>query len=246
MLIRQGNARDSRLDRRLAFTLASVAGAINAAAFHAVGFFSANMTGNVSSVSNLLALGQWAHGLGYLVIVLAFIGGAMVSTLVISAGLRRGVVGIYARVVVAEAALLASLGVATMNLDRATGVPTLILGLSFLMGLQNAIVTRISDARIRTTHVSGMSTDIGIELADLFNMLLGKEDPAQRAPVETKLFLHIGTVICFLVGGVAGVAVYVCVSDATFLLAAIPLLLVAVPSLIRSRRQSSPGTQSMG
>jgi uncharacterized membrane protein YoaK (UPF0700 family) len=39
----------------------------------------------------------------------------------------------------------------------------LILGLSFLMGIQNAVVPRISDARVRTTHVSGMSTDIGIE-----------------------------------------------------------------------------------
>jgi uncharacterized membrane protein YoaK (UPF0700 family) len=246
MLIRQGDERDSRLDRRLAFTLASVAGAINAAAFHAVGFFSANMTGNVSSVSNLLALGQWAHGLGYLVIVLAFIGGAMVSTLVISAGLRRGVIGIYARVVVVEAILLALLGAARMSLDGAAGIPMLILGLSFLMGLQNAIVTRISDARIRTTHVSGMSTDIGIELADLINMLLGKAGAVPRPVLETRLFLHIGTVICFLTGGVAGVAAYVWIRDATFSLAAIPLLLVALPSLVRSRRQTSPGAESSG
>jgi len=246
MLIRQGDERDSRLDRRLAFTLASVAGAINAAAFHAVGFFSANMTGNVSSVSNLIALGQWAHGLGYLVIVLAFIGGAMISTLVISAGLRRGVIGIYARVVVVEAILLALLGAARMSLDRAAGFPTLILGLSFLMGLQNAIVTRISDARIRTTHVSGMSTDIGIELADLINMLLGKAGPVPRTALETRLFLHIGTVVCFLAGGIAGVAAYVWIRDATFSLAAIPLLLVALPSLVRSRRQTSSGVESPG
>jgi uncharacterized membrane protein YoaK (UPF0700 family) len=33
----------------------------------------------------------------------------------------------------------------------------------FLMGLQNAVVTRISNARVRTTHVSGTATDIGIE-----------------------------------------------------------------------------------
>jgi len=239
MLIRQGEERDSRLDRRLAFTLASVAGAINAAAFHAVGFFSANMTGNVSSVSNLVALGQWAHGLGYLVVVLAFIGGAMVSTLMISAGLRRGATGIYAQIVIAEAALLALLGAATMNLDRAAGVPILVLGLSFLMGLQNAIVTRISDARIRTTHVSGMSTDIGIELADLLNVKRGKTDSTSRLSLESKLLLHVGTVICFLTGGVAGVVGYVTVGDAAFVLAAIPLLFVAVPSLVRSTRQQS-------
>jgi uncharacterized membrane protein YoaK (UPF0700 family) len=240
MLIRQGEERDSSLDRRLAFTLASVAGAINAAAFHAVGFFSANMTGNVSAVSNLLALGQWAYGLGYLVIVLAFIGGAMASTLVISAGLRRGIAGIYARVVMAEAVLLMLLSAGRMIIDDAAGIPTLIVGLSFLMGLQNAIVTRISDARIRTTHVSGMSTDIGIELADLVNAMRGTTDTGQTAPLVSRLLLHVGTVLCFLMGGIAGVATYVVISDATFALAAVPLLMVALPSLARSRRQQSP------
>jgi uncharacterized membrane protein YoaK (UPF0700 family) len=127
MLIRQGDARDSRLDRKLAFALAAVAGGLNAAAFHEVGFFSANMTGNVSALSSLLAMGQWGHGLGYLTIVLAFIFGALVSTLVIGAGLRRGIVTIYARVILAEGTLLALLGISRTALDRAAGVPCLSL-----------------------------------------------------------------------------------------------------------------------
>ena len=39
--------------------------------------------------------------------------------------------------------------------------------LCFIMGLQNATVTKISGARIRTTHVTGMVTDVGIELGKL-------------------------------------------------------------------------------
>jgi uncharacterized membrane protein YoaK (UPF0700 family) len=39
--------------------------------------------------------------------------------------------------------------------------------LCFIMGLQNATVTKISGARIRTTHVTGMITDVGIELGKL-------------------------------------------------------------------------------
>ncbi len=31
-------------------------------------------------------------------------------------------------------------------------------------GLQNAIITKISRAEIRTTHVTGLTTDIGIEI----------------------------------------------------------------------------------
>ena len=41
--------------------------------------------------------------------------------------------------------------------------------------LQNAVVTHISDARVRTTHVSGMATDIGIELGTAFDILRGRE-----------------------------------------------------------------------
>lgn len=231
MLIHQGDDRDSRLDRKLAFALAAVAGGLNAAAFHEVGFFSANMTGNVSALSSLLAMGQWAHGLGYLAIVLAFIIGAMVSTLAISAGLRHGIVTIYARVILAEAACLILLGFGRMALDRAAGVPLLILGLASLMGLQNAIVTHISNARVRTTHVSGMSTDIGIGLARMIDILRGKADPADREGVMVKLRLHSGTVLSFLLGGVAGVLTWRLVGDLTFAVAGLLLAGIAVISL---------------
>jgi uncharacterized membrane protein YoaK (UPF0700 family) len=35
------------------------------------------------------------------------------------------------------------------------------------MGLQNAMVTKLSGARIRTTHLTGITTDIGIEAVRL-------------------------------------------------------------------------------
>ncbi len=240
MLIRQGDARDSRLDRKLAFALAAVAGGLNAAAFHEVGFFSANMTGNVSALSSLLAMGQWAHGLGYLAIVLAFIFGAMASTLVIGAGLRRGIVTIYARVILGEGIALALLGASRMALDRTAGVPLLIVGLAFLMGLQNAIVTHISNARVRTTHVSGMSTDIGIGLARMIDILRGKEESADREAVMTRLRLHTGTVLSFLLGGVAGVLAWQSVGDLSFAVAGLLLAFIAIISIRSAARAPLP------
>lgn len=236
MLIRQGDARDSRLDRKLAFALAAVAGGLNAAAFHEVGFFSANMTGNVSALSSLLAMGQWALGLGYLAIVVAFIIGAMISTLAISTGLRRGIVTIYAWVILAEAVALVLLGLARIALDRAAGVPVLIVGLAFLMGLQNAIVTHISNARVRTTHVSGMSTDIGIGLARMIDILRGKADPADRDATATRLRLHAGTVLSFLLGGVVGVLTWRLVGDISFAVAGLLLAMVAIVSIRSAAR----------
>ena len=37
----------------------------------------------------------------------------------------------------------------------------------FHHGLQNALITKLSRAEIRTTHITGIVTDIGIELGKL-------------------------------------------------------------------------------
>ena len=245
MLIQQGNARSNDIDRRLACTLAAIAGALNTAAFQAVGFFSANMTGNVSSLSDHAALGEWQSGAFYLTIVLAFIGGAAVSTLLINAGRRRQMHGIYAFSILAEALLMMLLGCAELWLPQQQRGPVLILGLSFLMGLQNAVVTRISDARVRTTHVSGMATDIGIELSMLFDIARGHELHADVASYRSKLRLHVQTVLSFLVGGVVGIVVYLAIGSRLLFGTAAVLLVIALVGIrkahvLRNERSMLP------
>lgn len=236
MLLRQGQARSHAVDRRLACILAAIAGALNTAAFHAVGFFSANMTGNVSSLSNHLAFGEWLAGLFYLSIVLAFVLGAAVSTLVINAGRRRHIRSIYAVSILTEAVLMALLGVVEVFVPSLERGAVLILGLSFLMGIQNAVVTRISDARVRTTHISGMSTDIGIELSMLFDIARGREASDESARYRTKLRLHSQTVLSFLAGGVAGVVVYQAIGTQLLFVVAALLFAMAFAAIVRARR----------
>jgi len=245
MLLRQGEARSHDIDRNLACTLAAVAGALNTAAFHAVGFFSANMTGNVSSVSDHAASGEWWTGLFYLGIVLVFVAGASVSTLLINAGRRRGIDGIYAISILAEAVLMTLLGLFEWLVPSLHRGPVLILGLSFLMGIQNAVVTRISDARVRTTHVSGMSTDIGIELGMLFDALRGKENRGDADPYRAKLQLHVLTVLSFVAGGIAGVLIYRQIGTLLLFVAAALLLVLAVRALLRARHWSAPARRPM-
>jgi uncharacterized membrane protein YoaK (UPF0700 family) len=70
MLVTEGAARDSIRNRQLACMLAAIAGGLNAAAFHAVGFFAANMTGNVSLVSDHLAIVDFGMAAFLLLLVL--------------------------------------------------------------------------------------------------------------------------------------------------------------------------------
>jgi uncharacterized membrane protein YoaK (UPF0700 family) len=174
----------------------------------------------------------------YLSIVVVFILGGTVSTLLINAGRRRTIRGIYAIGILAEAVLMTALGLAEWLIPSIARGPVLILGLSFLMGIQNAVVTRISDATVRTTHVSGMSTDIGIEFGMLVDIIRGREPDAELARYWTRLRLHGQTVLSFLAGGVAGVVIYHEIGVRLLFAAAALLIMMAVPAIIRARMQS--------
>lgn len=200
MLLREGHQRNIIIDMRLAVILSAIAGAMNSAGFHALGLFSANMTGNASLLSDMLATGRWPAAAMFLIIIMTFILGAFVSARTIEIGRANSVRAIYAYVIAAEALALALLGGAELLLPPNVSDHCLVLGLSFLMGLQNAATTRISNARVRTTHVSGMATDIGIGLAALYSP--GCEE------VRPRLRLHVVSIAAFVCGGVAGVLLF--------------------------------------
>ncbi|MBB4275351.1 YoaK family protein [Rhizobium mongolense] len=237
MLIRQGHERNEQIDRKLASCLAAIAGALNAAAFYAVGFFSANMTGNISTFSDHIAVGAWISALFYLAIIVTFILGATVSTLLINAGRRRNVHAIYAYSILTEGILLAILGCADLWLLGEWRAPVLVIGLAFLMGLQNAVVTRISNARVRTTHISGMATDVGIELGMAFDILRGRERPSEAQYDRAKLLLHVQTILAFLFGGILGVLVYRSAGGLLLVATAALLLAIATAGIFRVRQQ---------
>jgi uncharacterized membrane protein YoaK (UPF0700 family) len=205
MLISTENLRSNAADTKLACTLAAVAGALNTAAFEVVGFFSANMTGNVSSLSDHLAKANLAPGIFFLEIVCIFIAGSAFSTILINAGRRKNMRAVYAFNILIEGSGLVLLGILETWFNPLSPGVILILSLSFLMGLQNAVVTRISNARVRTTHISGTSTDIGIELAMLFDVVRRKESPKDAPLYLERLRLHAFTLVSFLTGGVAGI-----------------------------------------
>ncbi|MDB5522549.1 MAG: hypothetical protein JWM58_312 [Rhizobium sp.] len=224
MLVTQGSERDALVDQKLAVTLASIAGALNAAAFYSVGFFSANMTGNVSVLSDHIATGAFASAWLYFGIVVAFITGAALCGALILEAERRDVAGSHAYAVLLEGLLLAPLAAVDMFAGGDLRAPVLAIWLALLMGLQNAVVTHLSSARVRTTHVSGMATDLGIEIALAWH-LRGTANPNAIANF-TRLRLHLSTIAAFLLGGVAGVLLYRMIGAWGFVIAACLLGLV--------------------
>lgn len=230
MLIKVGDDRTSNIDLVLAGLLSSIAGALNAVGFLIAGSFTANMTGNISAFADNLANGAIAMSLSFMGLVAAFVCGASIAALVIQAGEKRKLRSIYALAITAEAVILLLLGVVLILAFAHPHETILVIILSLVMGLQNAVTTMISQARVRTTHVSGMATDIGIELAAIVGNAQSRQD------AMPKLKLHSFTLASFTIGGVCGALLFQLVGSWLFVIAASMLLLIAVPEALRARR----------
>ncbi len=204
---REGDSRTAQMNRQLAGAMAFVAGAVNAGGFLAVGHYTSHMTGVVSSMADHAAIGDYealAYAFGML---LCFVGGAFVSTLLISYGRRHRWRGRYALALGLEALLLLLFGHLGARLEaRDYGwVNGAVALLCFIMGLHNAVTTNISGAAVRTTHLTGTVTDIGIELSRLAYRNAREIPDAPRILADRpKLKLMALILSSFLAGGVAG------------------------------------------
>lgn len=190
---------------RLGGTLAFVAGATNAGGFLAVGLYTSHMTGLVSQMIDNLALGHGFLALTGFTALLAFMCGAISSTLMVDWASRRRLKSHFALPLLLEAFLLLIFGVmgAALANHIAFVAPFTVLLLCYIMGLQNAVITRISQAEIRTTHITGLITDLAIELGKLLYCNQSRD----KLPVlanRKKMRIHITLIGAFIFGGILG------------------------------------------
>ena len=194
-------------DRMLGGLLAFNAGAVNAGGFLLVGMYTSHMTGFASMLADNLVLGQLRLVLGAFGALLAFVCGAASTALLVHWARQRHLRSEYALPLSLEAVLLLLFGLigATLHQQTPFAVPLAVLVLAYAMGLQNALVTKISSAQIRTTHMTGVITDLGIELGKMLYWN-GPQTP-QSSSVRAnrlKLRLYGNLLAMFIAGGLVG------------------------------------------
>jgi uncharacterized membrane protein YoaK (UPF0700 family) len=199
--------RSPEANLRLGLVLTFVAGATNAGGFLAVGRYTSHMTGIVSSVADDLVLGNLILALAGMVCLMAFMAGAMCTAILVNWGLRQHLHSSYSLPLLLESVALLIFGLfgAAIAAWSQVFVPVTVVLLCFIMGLQNAVITKISKAEIRTTHLTGIVTDLGIELGKLLYM--NKAKAAAAAPVRAnrqRMRVQVSLVIGFLLGGLVG------------------------------------------
>lgn len=237
MFQREGAERPDHLNRYLAGYLALVAGMVNSAGFIIIGSFTSHVTGNVGRFADDLALGRPSAATLALIMVLTFFVGAFAASVALESSLLRRRAQVYGSLLLVEAGLLLAF-YALSRLLR-TDSPRLhdaqALVLCAAMGLQNSLVTRLSGAVVRTTHLTGIVTDLGIEAARWFRywraqlgvrtgLRLVAGDDAPRRPPWPKAALLLTIVAFFFVGSACGALLTVHASRFVFIVPSAILL----------------------
>lgn len=198
-----GSQRTESANRHLARYLAFIAGATNAGGLLAVGQYTSHMSGIISAMADNLAVGSLPLVFSGLLAVASFLFGALLTTLLVRWARSHELESEYALPLLLEAALLVVFGTTGRVFAGGHVLDTVIL-LCFTMGLQNAIITKISNAVIRTTHLTGMVTDIGIALGRIISALHRGELELAPEAETAKLRLLSSLIVLFFMGGLIG------------------------------------------
>ena len=204
----------------LAGYLAAVAGFVNSGGFVMIGSFTSHVTGSVGRMSDDVARGQLPAAASAVSLTVAFFLGAVLASLILERTGGARPAGRYGRALLLEAAVLLCFvfiaGLARATHPRILDAQAALLCLA--MGMQNSLVTRLSGAVVRTTHLTGVVTDLGIEAARWYRWYRAQlrtrapSEPLPERPPVGRISLLCAIISSFIVGAVFGASLTLRVS----------------------------------
>jgi uncharacterized membrane protein YoaK (UPF0700 family) len=220
MFRHKGKTRTLKHNLRIASLLSFVAGIVNVAGFIAVQRLTTNVTGHFAFfVDEIFKLNFW-QGFIYFLYIFFFFLGSFASNLLVEIISKTSDKLIYIIPTIIESIILFLLAVFGQFLIE-KNPDLLACSLLFAMGLQNSLVTTISNATVRTTHLTGLFTDLGIELSQLF--FYKQKD--QKVKLYSSIKLRLTIITFFFLGGLLGGILYSTLKLHVLAIAAIVLII---------------------
>lgn len=220
MFRHQGKTRTLKHNLSIASLLSFVAGLVNVAGFLAVERLTTNVTGHFAYLIDEVFRLQFWKGVIYFLYIFFFFLGSFVSNFLIEWFSRHQKGSAFTIPIIIESAILLSMAFFG-NWLISENPNLLAFCLLFAMGLQNSLVTTISNSTVRTTHLTGLFTDLGIELSQLFFYA----EPEQSQKLRASIKLRLTIISCFFLGGIIGGVFYSSITLFTLAIAASVLLL---------------------
>lgn len=212
------------------------AGAVNVIGLFAAGTLSGNVTGYATRLGEHLSVGSSELALQVALYMGSFWLGSFSCTSIFAYMEYHYNLRARSYQIPLHIEILLLLGIWLMESNAMIANPMYVSCLLlFSMGLQNALVTNVSGAVVRTTHVSGTLTDIGISMSYILFHPRMRHDHKQRK----KLLLLLSILGAFILGGGIGGYLYHHVHIAALLF---PIGLLEVSALSARIRKASRWT----
>jgi uncharacterized membrane protein YoaK (UPF0700 family) len=173
MLRKFSNSRTLEDNIRLGVLTAFSAGMVNIASLLIFFTFTSNVTGHFAVLAAEIVKGNWYQAAVVCSWIFLFFFGCFVSNLIVIHFNQRNAYLAHAIPIVLEIICLITVGIYGQFFYAETLTETeLLLSLMlFAMGLQNGLTASISNFAVKTTHLTGITTDLGI----LFSMFTKAE-----------------------------------------------------------------------
>ncbi|MDX1351674.1 MAG: YoaK family protein [Thiomicrorhabdus sp.] len=177
----------------ISFIMTLMAGFINSAMLIEFGLPVSQMTGVSSHISDALVDIDWLELLNSLLILCGFFSGAVISGWLIGHSQYKTTAN-YGYALLLNGALLVLASIFSFIQSEIS-----ILLAAIACGLQNALIASYRGLQIRTTHVTGTVTDLGVHLAQKL-----KHKKAWSWQGNMLIVLLMG----FIIGGIIGIFSY--------------------------------------
>ena len=216
MFRHKGKSRTYTHNFRLASILSFIAGIVNITGVLSVKVLTTNVTGHFAYFGEEMVNENYMSAFIFLIYIFCFLSGAFISNLFIEIVVRKKPAIAHIVPMTIEILILMVLAIIDTPPGRVTACALL-----FAMGLQNSLVTKVSQSVVRTTHLTGLFTDLGIELSQL----LFYRQQAEFRRLSKSIYLKLAIISCFFTGCVLGGFIFKVYGIKTLLLPAACLII---------------------
>jgi uncharacterized membrane protein YoaK (UPF0700 family) len=222
MFRHKGKSRTYLHNIKLASLLSFVAGMVNITGVLSIKILTTNVTGHFAFFSEEFFKENYFVAFSFLFYIFSFLAGSFTSNWLIEKLSKTKPWLAYDLPMLLEVTLLICTGVSGFYfLSGEMEMEQMACILLFAMGLQNSLVTKVSASVVRTTHLTGLFTDLGIELSQLFFY----KTMVEKKQLGKSIYLKLAIIGFFFTGCITGAwfykhySLYVLCIAAVFLIA---------------------------
>lgn len=185
----------------LASSTAFVSGVTNVAGVIAFLAFTSNITGHVANLAKHVVEQNFREIIVFFVWLLLFFSGAFLSNFIIRSLQDRSKYRAHSVPMIIEIVILFGVAVYGYHFYDETRLEReIVIGaILFSMGLQNSLVSNISGGLIKTSHLTGLFTDLGADVAEVLHPKTTNTHAAKN-----RVLIRITILTFYFIGGIAG------------------------------------------